>query len=301
MIHILDHKFLNYDRGIGSFLIESTEGPILIESGPYSTFPALISSIKELGINPNNVKHVLLTHIHFDHAGAAWAFAKQGAQIFVHPFGASHLSKPAKLWESAKRIYGEDMERLWGDMQGIATEQITSVDHEQPVVIGDKTFRAWHTPGHASHHIAWQLDDVVFTGDVAGVRINPEDKIVEAPCPPPDIDIEKWLSSIKIIRELAPRALYLTHFGKVENDIGWHLSELENRLIEWGNWVRAKMEVNQNVKELELEFKRFVAHQLRQSGISDQTIEQYEAANPSWMSVAGLLRYWKKKAKRGEI
>lgn len=300
MIHTLDLNFLGFDRAIASFLVETSEGPVLIESGPYSTFPKLVSKIKEVGFAPADIRHVLLSHIHFDHAGAAWAFANQGAQIFVHPFGAGHLAQPDKLWNSAKRIYQDDMERLWGDMQPIATEKITSVDHEQPIVIGNKTFRAWHTPGHASHHIAWQLDDVVFTGDVAGVRITANDKIVEPPCPPPDINVEDWLDSIKTLRQLKPKAMYLTHFSKVE-DIDWHLNELERRLMEWSNWIRAKMELGQGVDETVPEFKRWVASQLRGEGVSDKAIQQYEAANPSWMSVAGLMRYWKKKEEKGQV
>ena len=300
MIHTLDLNFLGFEHAIASFLVESSEGPILVESGPYSTFDTLKTKIKEAGFAPEDIKHVLLSHIHFDHAGAAWAFAQMGAQIFVHPFGATHLAKPDKLWNSAKRIYQDDMERLWGDMQPIAQEKITSVDHQQALVSGDRTFRAWHTPGHASHHIAWQLGDIIFAGDVAGVRINADDKIVEPPCPPPDINVEDWLDSIKTIRQLDPKALYLTHFNKVD-DIEWHLNELERRLMEWSNWIRAKMELGQNAEETVPEFKRWVASQLKSEGVGDLAIQQYEAANPSWMSVAGLMRYWKKKEESGQI
>lgn len=300
MIHTLDLHFLDFDHAIAAFLVETSEGPVLIESGPYSTFPKLVKQIKSAGYSPADIKHVLLSHIHFDHAGAAWALGQQGAQIFVHPFGAGHLAQPDKLWNSAKRIYQDNMERLWGDMQPIPKEKITAVDHEQPIVIGDKTFRAWHTPGHASHHIAWQLDDIIFTGDVAGVRISGDDKIVEPPCPPPDINVEDWLDSIKTIRQLDPQALYLTHFGRIE-DVDWHLNELERRLMEWSNWIRAKMELGQGAEETVPEFKRWVANQLRQEGVSDRAIQQYEAANPSWMSVSGLMRYWKKKAEKDQV
>jgi len=300
MIHTLDLHFLSFDHAIASFLVETSEGPVLVESGPYSTFPTLVKQVKAVGFAPTDIRHVLLTHIHFDHAGAAWALAQHGAQIFVHPFGAGHLAQPEKLWNSAKRIYQDDMERLWGDMQPVASEKITAVDHEQPLVIGDTTFRAWHTPGHASHHIAWQQDDVVFTGDVAGVRISEADKIVEPPCPPPDINVEDWLDSIKTIRLLDPKALYLTHYGRLE-DVDWHLNELERRLIEWSNWIKAKMEMGQRAEETVPEFKRWVANQLRYEGVSDHAIQQYEAANPSWMSVSGLMRYWKKKEEKGQL
>lgn len=294
MITTLDLNFLGIDRAIAAFIVETSEGPVLIESGPYSTYPHLIEQIKAAGYAPTDIQHVLLTHIHFDHAGAAWAFAEQGAKIYVHPFGAIHLAQPEKLWNSAKRIYQDDMERLWGDMQPIPDEQVISVEHGKTLKFGDVTFKAWHTPGHAVHHIAWQFKDVVFTGDVAGVRVHPEDQVVEPPCPPPDINIEDWLDSIKKMRELKPKALYLTHFGKVE-DIDWHLDELEIRLMEWSNWIRAKMELGQTPEETVPEFKEFVAKQLKDAGVNEATIRQYEAANPSYMSVSGLMRYWKKK------
>jgi glyoxylase-like metal-dependent hydrolase (beta-lactamase superfamily II) len=297
MIHTLDLHFLGFERAIASFLIETTEGPVLVESGPYSTFPHLVDSIRSLGYSPEDIRHVLLTHIHFDHAGAAWAFAELGAKIYVHPVGSPHLAHPEKLWDSAKRIYQDDMERLWGEMQPIAEEQIVAVEHEETLTFGDTKIRAIHTPGHASHHIAWQMGDVIFTGDVAGVRIKPADKIVEAPCPPPDINVEDWLDSIRKIREQKPKVLYLTHFSRIK-DVDWHLDELERRLMEWSNWIRAKMELGQNAEETVPEFRRYVANQLRQEGVEEEAIKQYEAANPSWMSVAGLMRYWKKKKER---
>ncbi|MEK6476780.1 MBL fold metallo-hydrolase [Catalinimonas sp. 4WD22] len=297
MINTLDLNFLEIKRAIASFLLETSEGPVLFETGPYSTFPHLVEQIKSAGYAPTDIKHVFLTHIHFDHAGAAWAFAKQGAKVYVHPFGLKHLANPEKLWNSAKQIYKHDMERLWGDMQSIPEEQLKAVEHEETISIGDTQIKAWHTPGHAVHHIAWQVGDIVFTGDVAGVRVNPENQVVEPPCPPPDINVEDWLDSIKTIRELKPQALYLTHFGKIE-DINWHLDELEKRLIDWSNWIKTKMELGKNVEETVPQFKEFVANQLKDMGVSDNAIRQYEAANPSYMSVAGLMRYWKKKKER---
>lgn len=300
MIRTLDLNFLSIERAIAAFLIETSVGPILIESGPYSTFPQLTKQIKNAGYAPADIQHVLLTHIHFDHAGAAWALAEQGAKIYVHPFGAKHLAHPEKLLSSARRIYENDMDRLWGDMQPIPEEQVISVEHGEALKFGDVTFKAWHTPGHAVHHIAWQLDKVIFTGDVAGVRVHPQDKVVEPPCPPPDIHVEDWLDSIRKIRELKPEALYLTHFGKIE-DVDWHLDELEKRLMEWSNWIQVKMELGQTPEETVPEFMQFVARQLKERGVEEEAIRQYEAANPSYMSVSGLMRYWKKKQARGEI
>lgn len=300
MIKLLDLNFLGVSRAIAAYIMETSEGPVLIESGPYSTFSHLVEEIKKAGYTPEDIQHVFLTHIHFDHAGAAWAFAQLGAKIYLHPFGVRHLANPEKLWNSAKRIYQDDMERLWGEMQAIPEEQLQAVEHKEELKIGDTVIKAWHTPGHAVHHIAWQAGEVIFTGDVAGVRIHPEDQLVEPPCPPPDINVEDWLDSIQTIRDLQAKTLYLTHFGGIE-DIDWHLDELEKRLIEWSNWIKEKMEMGESADETVPDFRAFVSEQLREKGIEEEGVKQYEAANPSYMSVAGLMRYWKKKDEREQI
>lgn len=292
MIHTLDLHFLDISQAIASYLIETSAGPILIESGPYSTYESLKEAIRNAGFQPSDIQHVLLTHIHFDHAGAAWAFAEQGATVYVHPFGAKHLAQPEKLWESAKRIYQDDMERLWGTMQPIAEGRLKVVAHKEVLTFGDTRFTAYHTPGHAVHHIAYQLEDVIFTGDVGGVRI--KGGLVEPPCPPPDIQVEDWQQSIELLRSLNPKALYLTHFGRVE-DVNTHLDHLEAQLLNWAEWIMIKMEAGQSAEETVPQFQEYVASQLREQGASEELIRQYEAANPSWMSVAGLMRYWKKK------
>lgn len=292
MIHVLDLHFLNIPQAIAAFVIETSAGPVLIETGPYSTYDHLKKGLQDKGFSIADIRHVLLTHIHFDHAGAAWALAEQGAQIYVHPFGAKHLTHPEKLVSSARRIYQDDMDRLWGNMKPIAEDLLNEVGHEQELAFGDTKVKAWHTPGHAVHHIIWQVGDVLFTGDVAGVRIS--HGLVEPPCPPPDIHVETWQESIRLMYSLHPKALYLTHFGKVE-DIEIHLDTLEKQLIDWADWIRMKMDKGQTVEEITPDFTAYVANQLKVSGANVDTIAQYEAANPSWMSVAGLMRYWNKR------
>ena len=293
MIHTIDLHFLNIPQAIAAFLVETSAGPVLVETGPHSTFDHLQKGIKAAGFAIEDIQHVLLTHIHFDHAGAAWALAQQGATVYLHPFGAKHLANPEKLVESARRIYQDDMDRLWGEMQPIAESKLHTPAHGEKIKIGNTTFTAWHTPGHAVHHIAWQMEDALFTGDVAGVKIS--DCIVEPPCPPPDINLEDWQASLSLIRSLPLKALYLTHFGEVKN-IAAHLDELEQRLINWANWIRPRWEKGDSVEQTVPDFQQFVAGQLREKGADEQLIKQYDVANPSWMSVAGLMRYWKKKA-----
>ncbi|MEM0940046.1 MAG: MBL fold metallo-hydrolase [Bacteroidota bacterium] len=292
MYHTLDLHFQNYDHAIASFCIESDDGLILIESGPYSTYSSLRSGLKAKGLGIENVKHVLLTHIHFDHAGAAWAFAEKGATIYLHPFGANHMRDPTKLVASATMIYGDQMDTLWGKMEKISETQLRIVNHEEVLKIGGKSFTAVHTPGHARHHIAWQTEDMIFTGDVAGVKIN--DGPVVPPCPPPDINIEDWKNSIDLVLKKNPKKLVLTHFGE-EGKVEQHMNELKAILDDWSFWMKAKWETGMSNEEITPIFMEYTAQQLRDQGVSDLGIKQYEAANPSWMSVTGLVRYWKKK------
>lgn len=292
MYHIIDLHFQGFDHAIAAFLIESNDGPILIETGPYSTFSSLEAGLARHGYSAQDVKHVLLSHIHFDHAGAAWAFAKHGANIYLHPFGVDHMSDPTKLVASATMIYGDKMDTLWGKMDKIDSERLKPMKHEQKVKIGDQEFTALHTPGHAKHHLAWQWGETIFSGDLAGVKIN-EGPVVP-PCPPPDINIEEWNESIDIVLGKNPSTLVLTHFGEERDPVG-HMREMKEILNNWSFWMKTKWEAGYSNDEITPQFMEYTANQLRQKGVSELGIQQYEAANPSWMSVAGLVRYWKKK------
>lgn len=292
MVHVLDLNFLGIDHAIASFLIETSQGPVLIETGPHSTFDSLEENVREKGFKLDEIKHVFLTHIHLDHAGAAWAMAEKGATIYLHPFGQKHMADPSKLMASAKMIYKEDMDRLWGRMKSIPEDQLRIVDHEETITIGDSSFTSLHTPGHARHHIAWMMGDILFSGDVAGVKIG--DGPVVPPCPPPDINLEDWNQSIDLVLEKSPSKIYLTHFDAIEN-IDQHLSDLKVILNDWAYWIKEKWESGLSAEEITPEFSSYTADQLRQKGVDEHGVEQYEAANPSWMSVAGLIRYWKKK------
>jgi len=291
-IETIDLHFQGLVHAIAAYLIPSSDGPILIETGPYSTFPYLKKGIESHGYQLSDIKHVFLTHIHLDHAGAAWAMAEAGADIYLHPFGAKNLEDPSKLMASAKMIYQDKMDKLWGQMKPIASEKLIQVADQQEIIIGEVTLKSWHTPGHARHHIAWQVDDIIFTGDVAGVKIDCGP--VVPPCPPPDINIEDWKNSIQLLKSLHPKALYLTHYHRIEN-IAEHLGQLTDILDNWADWIKTNMDEELSQEEMIPLFMAHTASQLRAGGLSDEDIVLYEAANPSWMSVAGLVRYWEKK------
>lgn len=291
-LHVIDLNFLEQNQTIAAFLLETEIGPILIETGPESTWHALQAGIESLNYKVSDIRHVLLTHIHFDHAGAAWKFARHGAKIYVHPMGLPHLQNPEKLWNSAKQIYKDDMERLWGNMEPIPAEQLQAVDDGDVLDFGNTQLKVWYTPGHAIHHNAYQWGHAIFTGDVGGVKIG--DGPLVPPCPPPDINIELWKSSIEKIRDLKPEKLYLTHFA-LQGDLEKHFAELGTVLDTWANWVKPHHDAQRSPEEITPLFMEFTRSEFLRRGLSDHQITQYEFANPSWMSVTGLLRYWKLK------
>lgn len=156
-IHTIDLRFMGVERSIAAFAVEGPEGTVLIECGPHSTIANLETGLTNAGLSMSDIKHVFLSHIHFDHAGAAWVFADAGATIYVHPIGLPHLASPEKLYNSAKQIYGDQMEILWGRMEPIAAEQLYAPQHGEVIKVCGLKLTALYTPGHAVHHIAWEV------------------------------------------------------------------------------------------------------------------------------------------------
>ena len=173
MVKVLDLHFQGAEKVIASFLLQSREGPVLIETGPESTYARLEAALKQEGVDPKEVRHVFVTHIHLDHAGAAWRFAELGAMVYVHPKGAPHLVDPSRLLASAERIYGAMLKPLWGELKGIPQERVRVLEDGEVVDLGGLRVQALETLGHASHHHAYLVDGLLFAGDIAGVRIAP--------------------------------------------------------------------------------------------------------------------------------
>ncbi|MDR3273432.1 MAG: MBL fold metallo-hydrolase [Flavobacteriaceae bacterium] len=291
-IKIIDLHFLNGEYAIASFLIESSNGLILIETGPETTFRSLKNGIESFGYQVEDVKHVILTHIHFDHAGAAWKFARNGAKIYVHPIGLPHLANPERLWNSAAQIYKDDMDRLWGKMESIPENQLIAVNDGDEITIGGEHFKFHYMPGHAIHHNVIQYGNAVFTGDVGGVKIGGGP--VVPPCPPPDINLGLWKQSIQKLQNLNAKELYLTHFGKHESTKSY-FDDLKKTLDDWANWIKPYYDAQVSAEEITPKFMEYTKNQLIKQGLNEAQIQIYEYANPTWMSVTGLLRYWKLK------
>jgi glyoxylase-like metal-dependent hydrolase (beta-lactamase superfamily II) len=156
-IHTIDLHFMGVEKSIAAFAVEGPEGIVLIECGPYSTISHLEDGLKNVGIALADIKHLFLSHIHFDHAGAAWALAASGTMVYVHPVGLPHLAAPDKLYNSARQIYGDQMDVLWGKMEAIPAEQLYAPADGEVIAAGGLRFKAIYTPGHATHHIAWEV------------------------------------------------------------------------------------------------------------------------------------------------
>jgi glyoxylase-like metal-dependent hydrolase (beta-lactamase superfamily II) len=288
----LDLNFQGRKQAIASYLIPHSSGVVLVESGPDSTLPALQAALAERGYTPRDVTHVLLTHIHLDHAGAAGWLARQGTEIYVHPVGAPHMLNPEKLLASATRIYGDQMETLWGEFLSVPEDRLRVPDDAQEIVIGDLRFLPLNTPGHAEHHYAYLFEDICFSGDVGGVRI-PGFPYMRLPMPPPELHLEKWRESAKRLRQQKFSRIAPTHFG-IFDDPDWHLNELEKNLDAVSRWLDEVMPAGPPIEELRRKFSTWMEDQALASGLNTEVARVYELANPVGMSADGLQRYWRK-------
>ena len=292
MIHVLDTKHLDRPGIIAATALETDDGIALFDTGAAATFNNISAAMRAAGFSPNDVRHVFLSHIHLDHAGAAWCFAEQGATIHVHPRGARHLVDPSKLMESATRIFGNDMGKLWGEMRPIPADKVKVTDDRTAVRVGQFEVRSLDTPGHASHHNIYHWDDNIFGGDVAGVRL--DDGPPVPPFVPPELHIESWLESIERMRALQMTRLCLPHFGLVEGDLAAHCDALAERVQRWANWFRDELRKGRNESELIPDFAQYEARDIMESGAADDRVADYETADPSFMAVTASIRYWQK-------
>jgi len=314
-IQILDTHFQGMTQVTAVYLLVGPDGPVLIESGPGSTLPAVISALAGHGFRPQDIRHVLLTHIHLDHAGAAGWWARQGAQIYVHHVGAPHLIDPGKLLASATRIYGDRMDTLWGEFLSAPAGKVTPLYDGDVIEAGGLTFTALDTPGHAYHHHTYLLTDdngrrIAFTGDAAGVRL-PQFNVVDLPAPPPEFHLETWLGTLDRLEGAAADVIYPTHFGPI-SDISGHLGELRALMVDAVAFVAARLEdlrgeaandpqIAREPIALPLRSKlleEYIAWNRARAAamnLSPTAVASYELANPLFMSVDGILRYLRKR------
>ncbi|HEX3687676.1 MAG TPA: MBL fold metallo-hydrolase [Gaiellaceae bacterium] len=273
----LDLRHLGHERVIGSYLLETEDGLALQDCGPTTCVPELKARLAERGLELGDVRHLLLSHIHLDHAGAAGVLVGEhpALQVHVSEIGAPHLIDPSRLERSARRLYGDDFDRLWGELAPVPSENLH--------VVGDETLglATFPSPGHASHHVCYlDSEGTLYAGDAAGVRIRASEFVLP-PTPPPEVDLEAWERTIDELERRGLERLALIHFGVFE-DAERHLEELRRRLRDWAERVRAGA--------TEEEFAAEAAADLADDRAA------YEQAMPFWQSYAGLRRYWEKRA-----
>jgi glyoxylase-like metal-dependent hydrolase (beta-lactamase superfamily II) len=270
---------------VASYLLPGDE-PALVDCGPSSSIDALESGLAMHGLTVGDLRHLLLTHIHLDHAGAAGVLSRLNGQLTIHvsEVGAPHLVDPSRLERSARRLYGDEFDRLWGELAPVPEDRIE--------VIGERVLEleAWPTPGHASHHVSFLAPDgSCYAGDAAGVRIAPSSFIAPV-APPPDIDLEAWERSLDEIEARQPKRLCLPHFGVV-SEPREHLANMRERLREWAERVRSGATEEEFVAAAEAEL----------AAVADaETAAPYTEAGPFWQSHAGLRRYWDKRVTQAD-
>jgi glyoxylase-like metal-dependent hydrolase (beta-lactamase superfamily II) len=290
----LDLNFQGRSQAIAAYLIQGGDAVVLIESGPGSTRAGLEAGLAKEGLSPHHVTHLLLTHIHLDHAGAAGWLARQGAKVYVHPVGAPHMLNPEKLIVSATRIYGDRMDSLWGEFLPVPQDKLHVVRDEEEIEIGNLKFRAINTPGHAEHHYAYIFEDICFSGDVGGVRI-PGYQYLRVPMVPPELHLQRWHDSMKRLRQETFTRIAPTHFG-MYNDAEWQLREVEKGLDDAERWLDEVMSEDPSppIEAMRDSFTEWMVMQATEMGLSEDVLKAYALANPPGMSADGLLRYWKK-------
>lgn len=296
-IKTLDLRFLGENELVASYLAPTGDGGfVLFETGPGSALSSLRREIARAGFRLDQLRGIFLTHIHLDHAGAAGVLSREtGCKVWVHPAGAKHMLDPAaKLIPSAKRLYGWKMRFVWGKMLGVPRDLLQAAEHGAELHIRDLEINGWHTPGHARHHVVWQVGDAVVTGDVAGVRL-PGNDYVLPPTPPPDIDIQKWIESIAMIRALEPQRLLLTHYDAV-SDTGGHLDRLSDRIARWTSLAGEVVAEGGDIDQLTGRLMELDDEEAATAGVAPALLARHRKLCPVGDNAAGLFRYVKKTA-----
>jgi glyoxylase-like metal-dependent hydrolase (beta-lactamase superfamily II) len=282
-MRVIDVMHLGRPHVIGCWQVDGA----LVDPGPESSLQTVLDALGD-----EQPRALLLTHIHLDHAAATGALVRRWPEleVYVHERGAPHLIDPSKLLASAERLYGDQMQRLWGEIVPVPEENVT-------VLTGGETvlgMRVAYTPGHASHHVCYLHEDsgTAFVGDVAACRIPPSNLIMP-PTPPPDINVEVWEESLDLVASWSPQRLALTHFGAVEDDVPGYLEAARSRLREEAALVK---EMPEDAYERDLQ--RRIREQMTAEGLGEETIEELLQAVPTAYQWRGLDRYWRKRAER---
>jgi len=268
-----------------------------LDPGPASTLARLRAELASGGVSIADVEAILITHIHLDHAGATGALVQEYPRIkvYVHERGAPHLIDPAKLLSSATRLYGDQMDVLWGPFLASPAANVVALAGGEKIDVGGREISVAYTPGHASHHVAYfdASSRIAFVGDVGGVAL-PRSPFVLPPTPPPDIDLDAWQVSVDRLLAWHPETLFTTHFGPHASP-ATHLQRLLERLRAWAELARDCLAIDAPDEARRDRFVAAVSLELRRA-MPDAEAARYELAVPPWQCWQGLERYWRKQA-----
>jgi len=299
-ITAVDTRMAGRYRVTSAYLVHADQ-PALVETGPTTSSEAVIAGLTDLGIGPDDLAHIVVTHIHLDHAGGAGRVAAHfpGATVWVHERGAPHLEDPTRLVESAGRIYGpQRLRELFGPVDPVPAGRLRAVAEGDRISIGGRHLEVLYTPGHASQHVALVDSETgaLFAGDALGIHL-PDVGVIRPATPPPDIDVEIGVDSIERIRERATTFLMFSHFGPVRQ-IDELCSLAAARLRTWAGIVREALDRSDDVHEIAAVLRRETASEFDQSRDGAEDLERYELLSSMEMNAAGLIRYWRKRAER---
>src|ERR1700722_7419240 len=294
---LLDLNWIGQARSIATALVRSGNFNVLIDPGPGSTLATLRERLELNRLRVADLNAILLTHIHLDHAGATGALVQENPAllVYVHARGARPMIDPAKLLGSAGRLYGPEIQKLFGDFLPVPESNLRILEGGELLVLGSGEIRVLYSPGHASHHVTYfdPTERTAYVGDTAGISIEGHPFILPA-TPPPDIALELWLASLEAIAQLRPRRLFLTHFG-FSDQPERHLKAYRERLLDWGRLSGEILSRGLDQSEAMRAFARAVAAEAAEF-LSPAELSHYVFNGALQLSWLGLERYHQKRA-----
>jgi glyoxylase-like metal-dependent hydrolase (beta-lactamase superfamily II) len=295
----IDTRMAGRTKVTSAYLVAARE-PALVETGPTTSSQSVLAGLRSLGLGPDDLAHIVVTHIHLDHAGGVGRLAARfpAATVWVHERGAPHLADPTKLVASAARVYGEArMAELFGPVDPVPSERLVAIDDGDSISLGDRRLEVMYTPGHASHHVSLvdSRTGALFTGDALGIHL-PDARVLRPATPPPDVDVEMGVDSIERIRKRAEGFLMFSHFGPVE-EVDELCGLASRRLRSWADIVREAMDETEDLARIaEILTDRTASEFADAEPGAD--LERYEILSGMEMNAAGLVRYWTKRRER---
>lgn len=300
MTDYIDLRFRGSERVIATAVLSGPDGVTLVDPGPTSCLPVLEEGLRERGLALRDVRALLLTHIHLDHAGAAGTIVERvpAIRVHVHERGAPHMIDPAKLLASATRLYGDQMDALWGAFLPVPEANVNVLAGGERIAAAGTRLRVAYTPGHAKHHVSY-LDEttgVAYVGDTGGIRVSGDFLI--APTPPPDIDLAAWRESLDTFDAWRPVSLFLTHFGVVTGARA-HVMRFRETLATQAEAVRQSLAAGNTDDERTRVFVEQMRREVRKA-MPEHEARATELAAPFDQLWQGLARYWSKQTTKNE-